>query len=259
MRKYQQLTLLVLTVLSVSILVMYKRENAKLKYVLDVVNFFGRNDADAILKLENDTVQSSVYDLSYPMSTFQFVGNNFHAYSAFWKRNLGGGGGEITALVVGAPNVPVNFKCFVRLADAGKIKGHFSFRRVHENDISTHFKFYKFYCKYEGSLRKVVGLTLIDLETKSEHTLLTRDLQNKQIRDKISLTVCLDFTNPYNESLDNFATLINIQQFFYHYHIIGATEYIVYGTKGKLHFYKHNTVFPVYFTIIGTKTFCKVK
>lgn len=240
MRKYQQLTLLVLTLLSVSILVMYKRENAKLKYVLDVVNFFGRNDADAILKLENDTVQSAnVYDLGYPLASWQWIGNNFHAYSAFWKQN-DGGGGEITALTVGLPNIAINFKCFVRFADKGKMKGRFSFARVHET-ISTQFKFYKFYCKYAGTLRKVVGLTLTDVETKQEHTLLTRDLQNKQIRDKIPLTVCLDL-NAYNESLDTFATVINIQQFFYHYHILGATEFLVYGTKGEICTQKRNSL-----------------
>lgn len=243
MRKYQQLTLLLLTVLSVSILVMYKRENAKLKYVLDVVNFFGRNDADAILKLENDTVQSAnVYDLGYPMASWQWIGNNFHAYSAFWKQNPVKGGGEITALVVGLPNIAINFKCFVRFANKGKMKGRFSFTRVHET-LSTQFKFYKFYCKYEGNLRKIVGLILTDIETQQEHTLLTRDLQNKQIREKISFTVCLDL-NTYNESLDSFANVLNIQQFFYHYHILGATEFIVYGTKGKF----CNTYFTNIFT-----------
>uniref|UniRef100_A0A336M0I5 CSON009493 protein n=1 Tax=Culicoides sonorensis TaxID=179676 RepID=A0A336M0I5_CULSO len=254
MRKYQQLTLLVLTVLSVSILVMYKRENAKLKYVLDVVNFFGRNDADAILKLENDTVQiANVYDLGYPMASWQWIGNNFHAYSAFWKQNNGGAGGEVTALVVGLPHVAVNFKCFVRFADKGKMKGRFSFVRLDET-MSTQFKFYKFYCKYDGSPRKVIGLTVVDVESKQEHTLLTRDLQNKQIHDKISLTVCLDM-NTYNESLDNFATNINIQQFFYHYHILGATEFIVYGAKGmttylKNHLLRHGiqpNIFPYNF------------
>lgn len=238
MRKYQQLTLLLLTVLSVSILVMYKRENAKLKYVLDVVNFFGRNDADAILKLENDTVQSAnVYDLGYPMASWQWIGNNFHAYSAFWKQNVGGGG-EISALVVGLPNVAVNFKCFLRFSDKGKMKGRFSFARVHEN-ISKDFKFYKFYCKYDGNMRKVVAVTLTNVDTKQEHTLLTRDLQNKQIKEKIPLTVCLDL-NGYNESLDIFASVINLQQFFYHYHILGATEFIVYGTKGTFHMHFPN-------------------
>lgn len=41
MRKYQQLLLLLVSIISVTVLLIYKSENNRLKYVLEVVNFFG--------------------------------------------------------------------------------------------------------------------------------------------------------------------------------------------------------------------------
>lgn len=247
MRKYQQLTLLVLTLISVSILVMYKKENARLKYVLDVVNFFGRNDADAILKLENNTMQANMYDIGYPMPSWQWIGNNFHVYSAFWKQNVNGNGGEVIALAVGLSNNIVNFKCFVRFADNYSMKGKLGFLRIFENanninsknNDDVNFSIYKFVCKYGGNSRKIVAMTLQDNESNQKHTLVVRDLQNKQITEKISLAICLDLNHYNDSSVEAFASATNLQQFFYHYHILGATEFIVYGGKGISTFVKN--------------------
>lgn len=230
MRKYQQLILFVLTVLSFGILVMYKKENARLLAVLDVVNFFGKNDVDAILKLENSSVVSGAYDLGYPLASWQWIGGSFHAYSAFWKQWSQGGAGEVVAVTIGEAKAAVNFKCFVRFSDKGKMKGKFRFERIKE-DSSEEFSVYKFGCKYE-SARKVVAVTFINVATQAEHTLLVRDLQDKKIKEKIHLAVCLDMT----DGLDTFGNLTTIQEFFYHYHIIGAEEFVVYGTTGLTHF-----------------------
>jgi len=232
MRKYQQLILFILTLISIGVLVMYKQENARLKYVIDVVNFFGKNDADAILLLENSSPISGVYDLGYPMASWQWMGENFHSYSAFWKQYPNGKGGEVVAVTIGLAKAVVNFKCFVRFADKGKMKGKFRFERIKE-DSSDEFNVYKFACKYD-SPRKVVGVTFTDVSSQVEHTLLVRDLQIASVKEKIPLAVCLDMT----DGLDSFANLTTIQQFFFHYHIIGGTEFVVYGVNGLSHFIK---------------------
>lgn len=233
MRKYQQLILLLLTIGSVTVLVMYKKENARLKYVLDVVNFFGRSDVDALLKMENISVATTVFDLGYPLATWQWMGSDFHAYSAFWRQRIGGGG-EVVVIAAGLSSAVVNFKCFVRFHDRGKMKGKFGFSRVKE-DSNDEFSVYKFVCKYDGQLRKVAAVTFTDVVSLREHTLSVRDIQSRTIKDKIHLAVCLDLTT-IDANLDSFTNITTLQQFFFHYHIIGADEFIVYGSDGMTSF-----------------------
>lgn len=230
MRKYQQLILLLLTMGSVTVLVMYKKENARLKYVLDVVNFFGRSDVDALLKMENISSTTGVFDLGYPMASWQWIGNDFHAYSAFWRQRPSGGGGEVVTIAAGLTKAVVSFKCFIRFQDHGKMKGKFSFSKIKE-DSNDEFTVYKLICKYEGP-GKVVGITFTDAVLRKEHSLLVRDVQNKAVKEKIHLAVCLDLTTLTNPNLENFSNISTLQQFFFHYHIIGAEEFIVYGTDG---------------------------
>lgn len=89
MRKYQQLALLLISCFSVGILMMYKTENNRLKYVLKYVNFFGRNDAAVLRRLQNGTENEDGHQLlktafSKPLPVWQLIGDSFHAYSAYW-------------------------------------------------------------------------------------------------------------------------------------------------------------------------------
>lgn len=89
MRKYQQLALLLISVFSVVVLLMYKSENNRLKYVLKYVNFFGRNDAAVLRRLQNGTGSEAELRLpksafSKPLPVWQLIGDSFHAYSAYW-------------------------------------------------------------------------------------------------------------------------------------------------------------------------------
>jgi hypothetical protein len=99
MRKYQQLCLLLISVISVTVLLIYKSENNRLKYVLEVMNFFGRNDANALIKIEGLGKNSTYFfDYSSPLPVWQNIGNNFYAYSSFWKKSGHSAGLETTTL-----------------------------------------------------------------------------------------------------------------------------------------------------------------
>lgn len=101
MRKYQQLLLVLVSVISVTILIVYRSENERLNHVLNVINFFGQRDSGfSLVKIEN--YSNFTYKFDYPLPTWSNLGNDFHSYSAFWKKNELVAGGEVIALAIGS-------------------------------------------------------------------------------------------------------------------------------------------------------------
>lgn len=108
MRKYQQLILVVISIISVSILIVYKSENERLNNVLNVINFFGQKDSLNLIKVENYSNFS--YRFDYPLPLWQNLNNDFHAYSAFWKKNSLVIGGEVVIIAVGSIHSAASFQ-----------------------------------------------------------------------------------------------------------------------------------------------------
>jgi hypothetical protein len=107
MRKYQQLLLLIITIVSTIVLIVYRSENNRLQNVLNVINFFGQKEIN-LLKIENYSNFS--YRFDYPQPSFINLDSDFHGYSAFWKKNDLIAGGEVVAIVVGTVHATVLFQ-----------------------------------------------------------------------------------------------------------------------------------------------------
>lgn len=99
MRKYQQLLLVLISVISISVLIVYRSENERLNHVLNVINFFGQKDSINLAKIENYSNFS--YRFDYPLPTFTNLNSDFHGYSAFWRKNELIKGGETILIAVG--------------------------------------------------------------------------------------------------------------------------------------------------------------
>lgn len=109
MRKYQQLALVLISVFSIGILIVYKSENERLNNVLNVINFFGqRGDSLSLVKIENFSNFS--YKFDYPLPAWINLGNDFFGYSAFFKKNDLKAGGEAIALVVASVHSAISFQ-----------------------------------------------------------------------------------------------------------------------------------------------------
>jgi hypothetical protein len=108
MRKYQQLLLIVVSILSISVLIIYRSENERLNHVLNVISFLGGRESISLVKIENFSNFS--YRFDYPLPSWVNLGNDFHAYSAFWKKNDLVKGGDAVALVVGSVHAKVDFQ-----------------------------------------------------------------------------------------------------------------------------------------------------
>jgi hypothetical protein len=110
MRKYQQLILVLISVISVTVLIVYKSENERLNHVLNVVNFFGQRESVSLNLVKIENFSNFTYRFDYPLPTWTYLGNDFHAYSAFWKKNDLVAGGEAVALAVGSVHGNVVFQ-----------------------------------------------------------------------------------------------------------------------------------------------------
>ncbi|KAJ1526250.1 hypothetical protein ONE63_009405 [Megalurothrips usitatus] len=87
MRKYQQLLLVVVSVVSVVALLFYHHEYHRLRYVLSVLNFFGKPSENLQCPTINETsLWHRVNGFSSPVPTWVTVGDNHYVYSAFWER-----------------------------------------------------------------------------------------------------------------------------------------------------------------------------
>lgn len=88
MRKYQQLLLVVVSVVSVVALLFYHHEYHRLRYVLEVLNFFGKPAENLQCPTINETsLWHQINVFSSPLPVWVPVGDNHYIYSAFWERN----------------------------------------------------------------------------------------------------------------------------------------------------------------------------
>lgn len=241
MRKYTQLCLVVITIVSIIVLLMYRNEYKQLKYVLDVVNFIGRKDEIALIHLENQTnfYQQSQYQFNEPLPIFQEIGDNFHAYSSFWiKPNDLRAGGELISIIVGLSHSIVSFKCDLKYPDGKTQKGKFVFTR---EDIAAdttssdgakneNFIVYRFVCKVTKDFGIPNQVIFTDLSTKAKHQLHARNLQRKNIDELLTMTLCVDLIPKNQTETDHFSTEFNLLQFFIHHQLIGIDEFLVYDS-----------------------------
>lgn len=109
MRKYQQLLLVLVSIISISVLIIYRSENERLNHVLTVINFLGTRESIDFKKI-SENLANFTYRFDYPLPSWVSLGSDFHAYSAFWKKNDLLKGGDAVALVVGSVHAKVDFQ-----------------------------------------------------------------------------------------------------------------------------------------------------
>lgn len=219
---------------------MYRNEYKQLKYVLDVVNFIGRKDEIALIRLENQTnvYQQSSYIFNYPLPIWQRIGNDFHAYSSFWIRpNDLKAGGELITIVIGLKQSIVSFRCNLNYPDHRMQKGKFMFVREDVNDTSSNansesvsepFIIYKFVCKVQKDYGTPIHVTFTDVKTKSQHQVRVRNLKRKDVNEMLTMSLCVDLLPHNHIDTDPFYTDFNLLQFFVHHQLIGIDEFLVY-------------------------------
>ncbi|XP_037944828.1 uncharacterized protein LOC119677525 [Teleopsis dalmanni] len=234
MRKYQQLLLLLISIISIIILVVYRNENNRLKYVLQVVNFFGRNDEielreQKLVNLTNDNT------FNKPLPLWQVIGNNFYAYSAYWNKNELTPGGEAIAIVTGKRDAIVNFRCEAEYDEGARnILGKFHFQRHGVERENVNFINYKFYCRFsrDFGIPQRIAFTDINTNIKTNYKLRLRHLKKSanEVTTLQQSAICVNLIN-YDMTTYFSKSTANLLQFFLHHHIaLSAPAFIVYNS-----------------------------
>ncbi|XP_053687486.1 uncharacterized protein LOC128736987 [Sabethes cyaneus] len=237
MRKYQQLALVIISISCLAILLAYKSENNRLKYVLEVVNIFGRNDAASLIRIDNSShSRPAPYDFDSPLPVWQRVGNDVYVYSAFWQKNDLEVGGTVVSLAVGLEQAIVNFKCQVQHGGKDVVTGKFLFVRMDTptGSVATPngeiFTIYKFLCKVKRDFGHPTEVVFTDSTHSIKRFIPLRVLESKSVPQKMTITACVDLNN-YLELENNFRQPSAILQYFLHHQIIGVDDFIVYNSN----------------------------
>lgn len=237
MRKYQQLALVLVSISCIAILLVYKSENNRLKYVLEVVNIFGRSDTASLIRIDNSSRYRAVpYDFDSPLPVWQRLGNDVYVYSAYWQKNDLEVGGTVVSLVVGLEQSIVNFKCQVQHGGKDVVTGKFFFSRMENPTGSVAqpngevFVIYKFLCKVKRDFGQPTEVIFTDAANSIKRYIPLRVIESKSVPQKMTMTACVDLNN-YLELEDEFRKPSAVLQYFLHHQIIGVDDFIVYNSN----------------------------
>ncbi|KAK3914554.1 Potassium-transporting ATPase KdpC subunit [Frankliniella fusca] len=230
MRKYQQLLLVVVSAVSVVALLFYHHEYHRLRYVLEVLNFFGKPAENLQCPTINETSLSNrVNGFSSPLPVWVSVGDNHYVYSAFWERN--------NVIIVGTG--PANggfsgrnsYQCEVWLEGKDEpIPG-----RIHAYIIEGQkkkkvgFSGYTLSCEIEKLISVVpeeVTMWRTEDKVPAKVSLPIHHMNVRRLEDDdpaLSLTVCV---LPDDSQRISSNALIS---FVSYYSILGVSDFILYG------------------------------
>lgn len=237
MRKYYQLLLILISIASLSTLLMYRREYLKLRYVLEVLSYFGTpqgGNSDCLVFNET-TVDNRKYRHMFtkPPPSWTKVGQHF-VYSAFWENE--GDKSHVRAVAIGPPSAFTNFECHVWFdqgdsfySEMGKFGYSVKYANQDANNankMKKHLNIYQLYCEpvvTSNVLGIPQALILIYREDNEKVKVIVPIHKNHETTDHHlkNMAVCVkaDVAGVSKSGIIEFIT--------YHY-AVGVSDFIVY-------------------------------
>lgn len=172
MRKYYQLILIVICLISVVTLLIYRHEYYRLRYVLEVLNFFGKPGLSEIefcgpgfnATMLSEILKNSSMEIRETPPLFQQIDENFYAYTSFLKsyqkynKLTPSDVHNIDTIVIGKAQSEPSFRCNIWFDNNNKPKaGKFSYRAITEP--VGEFRVYVFQCSLNKNLGKPKGVS----------------------------------------------------------------------------------------------------
>lgn len=172
MRKYYQLILILISFISIVTLLIYRHEYYRLRYVLEVLNFFGKPGLSEIefcgpgfnATMLSEILRNSSMEVRETPPLFQQIDENFYSYSSFlrsyqkYEKLTPSYAYNIDSIVIGKANIQPSFRCNIWLENDSKPKtGRFSFKTV-SNPIND-YNLYVFQCAMAKDFGKPKGIS----------------------------------------------------------------------------------------------------
>ncbi|CAH0403412.1 unnamed protein product [Chilo suppressalis] len=250
MRKYYQLFLVIVCFVSIITLLIYRHEYYRLRYVLEVLNFFGKPGLSEIefcgpgfnATMLSEILRNSSMEVRETPPLFQEIDENFYSYSSFlrsyhkYEKLSQENAHNIDTIVIGKANVQPNFRCNIWLENSLKPRsGRFNFKIISESDKAFHL--YIFQCSLTKNLGKPKGVSfyvndyninpinapinrVIQVNTKRK----TREKTNIRFVNNIEPAMCVIPNQVPIVSRDAFI------EFLVYHHMMGVNFFTIYDS-----------------------------
>lgn len=264
MRKYYQLILVVVCFLSIITLLIYRHEYYRLRYVLEVLNFFGKPGLSEIefcgpgfnATMLSEILRNSSMEVRETPPLFQEIDENFYSYSSFLRSYQKYG--ELTpahahvidTIVIGKASVPPNFRCNIWLENAAKPKaGRFNYKI--QSEPINNYRLYVFQCSMNKNLGKPKGISFYvnDYNINPIHAPISKVIQvNTKRKPRQSLSI--KFVNNIEPALcviPNHVPIVSRDafiEFLVFHHMMGVNYFTIYDSMISEDIIRRLNLFP---------------
>ncbi|XP_018579668.1 uncharacterized protein LOC108917518 [Anoplophora glabripennis] len=210
MKKYHQLLLLIVSVISLSLFLIYRHEYNRLHYVLEVFNFFGQPCNFSDLQKSDNILNQHDWG---PQPLWQ-ESDNGYVYSAFLVGKI-----EVKAIALQSDikNIPRN--CYLWFEDKKKaVPGKFKFSKI-GNDENTVLTSYFYFCSLPNIENVPFAVSFsykVKRDSDMKKILLTNTLDHKL---NVNATVCISpsvFSKKRFIEFLSYHKLIGIESFIFY-------------------------------------------
>ncbi|XP_068623945.1 uncharacterized protein [Battus philenor] len=250
MRKYYQLILVLISFISIVTLLIYRHEYYRLRYVLEVLNFFGKPGLSEIefcgpgfnATMLSEILRNSSMEVRETPPLFQQIDDNFYSYSSFlrsyqkYETLTPAYAYTIDTIVVGKAGVHPTFRCNIWWESDPKPKaGKFTFKTISQpiND----FNLYVFQCTMNKNFGKPKGVSFYvnDYNINPIHAPINRLIQVNTKR-KPRETSSIKFVNnivPAICVIPNKVPIVSRDafiEFLVFHHMMGVNYFTIYDS-----------------------------
>ena len=231
MKKYYQLALVIISCVSVVTLLFYRHEYNRLRYVLEVLNFFGKPGVQQNAFTTNDCIVQNatlqpkkLLNFAEPLPTWQRLTNTHFVYSAFWE--VAEGDGRVRAISIDFGDSVPNYGCSFWYDDReGPLSGRFSFSKLEtkESNLSkSKLTGYYLICRAKDAARVPYGVTFYKTDVVPSKAFIHVYYTNETPAFTNSTAICI-IASPSPGLLKS-----TIAEFLSYHQLVGVTDYIIY-------------------------------
>lgn len=226
MKKYQQLLLAVVSIFSFGCLLLYRHEYYKLRYVLEVLDFFvapGASTNSTVCSLPNSFNEFA----RGPFPAWQRITDSLYVYSAFWEVD---NEKYVKAYAVGILNRNFSYECYLWY-NFKRVEGKFKYMTIdyEKNSISNQRKSEKrkakafvFYCEAH-SMERPTGVTFFSSYFNETSVGFLPVVTLKPNFLQTATAVCVMPTSFPEFSESQYLEFLNFHK------VIGLNKFIIYG------------------------------